>query len=98
MRLTGQEVAAIKHHAVAVFGPEVVVRLFGSRTDDTRRGGDIDLHLEVPTGLADWDHEAAYTIRLHDSLGEQRIDVVLQERGAPARPIDRIAVESGVRL
>jgi hypothetical protein len=30
MRLNQGEVAAIKRHAVEVFGPEVVARLFGS--------------------------------------------------------------------
>lgn len=95
MRLSEPEIAAIKRSAAEVFGADVVVRLFGSRLDDARRGGDIDLHLDVAPGRATWDHEAAYTIRLHDALGEQRIDVVLHERGQALRPIDEIAVAEG---
>lgn len=98
MRLTEQEIAAIKRHAAEVFGADAVVRLFGSRVDENRRGGDIDLHLDVAPGRARWDQEAAYTIRLHDALGEQRIDVVLHERDHALRPIDRIAVETGIVL
>lgn len=45
MRLTGTERDAIRACAERVFGPACVVRLFGSRVDDARRGGDIDLHV-----------------------------------------------------
>lgn len=46
MRLTGEEVAAIKASAREAFGASAVVRLFGSRIHDHLRGGDIDLHIE----------------------------------------------------
>ncbi len=98
MRLNPDEVTAIKDCAAAIFGSGAVVRVFGSRADDSRRGGDIDLHLEVPPGQARLDRELAMITRLHDRIGEQRIDVVLHERDAPLRPIDRIALETGVVL
>lgn len=46
MRLKESEVLAIKRSFGAVFN-EGTVSLFGSRTDDTKKGGDIDLFLEV---------------------------------------------------
>lgn len=98
MRLSVHEREAIKREAAALLGADAVVRLFGSRVDDRRRGGDIDLHLEVAPGGATLRNELAYTVRLHDALGEQKIDVVLHERGAALRPIDRIALEHGVIL
>lgn len=98
MRLQPEEVSAIKESAAAVFGEAATVRLFGSRADDSRRGGDIDLHVEVPPGRARWADEAAMILRIQDAIGEQRIDVVLHERGAPLRPIDRIALDTGVVL
>ena len=42
MRLTPAQQHTIKATAAEVFGTEVKVSLFGSRTDDTRKGGDID--------------------------------------------------------
>ncbi len=56
---------------------EASVRLFGSRTDPSRRGGDIDLLVVVPR----IDPQAAFQIqlelgaRLQEALGEQRIDI-----------------------
>lgn len=98
MRLALHEIAAIKECAAAVFGPEAVIRVFGSRADDSRRGGDIDLHIDVPIGQARLDREVAMTLRLQETIGEQRIDIVVHESGTPLRPIDEIAVTTGIVL
>jgi hypothetical protein len=47
MRLTPLEHEAIKRAAQSSFEPGVVLRLFGSRVDDAKRGGDIDLLVET---------------------------------------------------
>lgn len=98
MRLHCQEVNAIKTRAVAVYGPDVVVRLFGSRTDDHRRGGDIDLHLEVPAGCGGLAKQLEFLIGLQDLIGEQKVDVVVHECGSPLQPIDDVALAHGVEL
>lgn len=43
MRLSEKERASIKQAAKEVWGDKAAINLFGSRTDNTRRGGDIDL-------------------------------------------------------
>ena len=48
MRLSPAERRAIDTAAREAFPPGTRVMLFGSRTDDARRGGDIDLLIEPP--------------------------------------------------
>ncbi|MGD7036928.1 nucleotidyltransferase domain-containing protein [Methylotuvimicrobium buryatense] len=53
MRLSPMQKQAICESALRYFGKEVQVWLFGSRVDDTRKGGDIDLYIETPTQNAE---------------------------------------------
>ena len=43
MRLSTDQIQAIRQAATAAFGQGTSVWLFGSRVDDTKKGGDIDL-------------------------------------------------------
>jgi len=99
MRLTEDERSAIVGAARRHFGASGVVRLYGSRTDDRRRGGDIDLHVvaEAPE-LATLDREIAFLRALEDALGERRIDVIVRAPDETERPIDRIALRDGIVL
>ena len=98
MRLSDGEIAMIREAAREVFGPAAVVRLFGSRVDDRKRGGDIDLHVELRERPADdADGEFLFWDTLQARLGEQRIDIVVQALGVE-RPIDAVAKSTGVVL
>jgi predicted nucleotidyltransferase len=48
MRLTDEQIEVIRQLAQKVAGSQSRVRVFGSRLDDTARGGDLDLLLELP--------------------------------------------------
>ena len=98
MRLAPHEIAAIKAAAREAFGDTAVVRLFGSRVDDSKRGGDIDLHVEVDPPFDIWSKKDEFLERLFERLDPQRVDVIATARGHAVRPIERIAYRDGIVL
>lgn len=96
MRLSADERNLIKRIVVSVFGADVEVLLFGSRTDDSKRGGDVDLYV-VPVQRDDlFDKRVACLGQLERVL-PYPVDLVVAEPTAN-RPIDRIALKMGVAL
>ena len=98
MRLTPDEVAAIKAAAREAFGETAVVRLFGSRVDDSLRGGDIDLHVETDTLVDEWRARGDFQDKLFGSIEPQKVDVIIRERGTTARGFQRIGYRDGIPL
>ena len=98
MRLTVTEQEAIRQSAREAFGPAAIVRVFGSRLDDERRGGDIDLHVQVPAPVRQAAMAGRFRQLLERSVGEREYDIVVAVEGAPLSPIDRKAMGEGVVL
>lgn len=98
MRLSPHEIAAIKAAAAHAFGPDATVRLFGSRVDDARRGGDIDLQLEVEPEVATTRNECRFLDNLFARIDEQRVDLLVSPRGQEPTPFERIALRDGIVL
>ncbi len=96
MRLTPYEIESIKKAFKESFG-DGKIYLFGSRVDDTKRGGDIDLYL-VPTKKFDNERKRKikFLIKLDEHIGEQKIDVVLAKD--KNRLIEQEALKYGVEL
>jgi predicted nucleotidyltransferase len=66
--------------------------LFGSRTDDSRRGGDIDLLVKPPSAVDApqiVEMQTRLAARLYRLMGERRIDMLVAPAG---RPDDRLIV------
>ncbi len=101
MRLSPDQIQAIKTTAQDVLGDEAQVLLFGSRVDDSRKGGDIDLYIQ---GLqldlqAQQQAKARFLAKLKQAIGEQRIDVVFAPSpGQPMLPIHQSAHSTGIVL
>ena len=95
MRLTEDEISAIKETFFEVFGDGVVI-LFGSRVDDMRRGGDIDLYLDPVATDNIYDKKNAFLVKLQGKIGLQKIDVVFHINSD--RQIEREAIKKGVKL
>ena len=87
MRLSAQECTAIAQAARLAWPPGSRVSLFGSRVDDTARGGDIDLLVEAGEPLQADDlvrRRGAFVTSLYRLIGERRIDVVVASQGVSA--------------
>jgi len=99
MRLTSREIVAIEQAARETFAPRSTIRLFGSRLDDARRGGDIDLIVEPPAPLTPQElveRRTRFIARLYRLLGERRIDVLIVPAGLPDdRPVIQAARRDG---
>lgn len=96
MRLSEHERHIIREAAAEVFGPEVLVMLFGSRVDDAKRGGDIDLFVEVPDISDILAKRTRFAAQLQMRLGEQKIDIVVASD--PSRLVEQEARRTGVIL
>ena len=83
------------------FGPDARIYLFGSRTDDRKFGGDIDLLIEVGRSDEDWLRSMLRAGgRIQRRIGERKIDLVVTD-GSPEREgqlIIRNARRQGVPL
>jgi predicted nucleotidyltransferase len=96
MRLTSSERELIKKAFYETF-KDGKIYLFGSRVDDTKRGGDIDLYL-CPTQRQENERELKrkFQILLDEYLGEQKIDVVMAKD--TNRLIEKEALRTGIEL
>jgi predicted nucleotidyltransferase len=81
MRITQRQRSAIVDATREIFGEQSTVRLFGSRADDSKRGGDIDLHVQI-RGIDPLHQEKSQKLsaRICAKLGDIfPIDVVVQD-------------------
>ena len=78
MRLNDYEIECIKTLANRHFGKDVEVFLFGSRTKNQLRGGDIDLFISNPNfKKLEIRTKVNFITDLVLLIGDQKIDVVL---------------------
>lgn len=74
MRLTSAQVELLKNK-IRAYIPEAQVYLFGSRVDDTQKGGDIDLLVLADRRLS-FDEKFAVKLAFYQQFGEQKIDII----------------------
>jgi len=99
MRLPEPSRKLIRDVVQEIFGPDATVSLFGSRLDDSVRGGDIDLLVELQQPVVDREHKILLLIaRLQLRLGDQPIDVLVLDPTTEHRPIHEQALLTGVQL
>lgn len=94
MRLTPEQIQTIKSTASTVLGEGVRVTLFGSRLDDAKKGGDVDLYIE--TAEPDLMRKIHCKVQLQDKL-DMPVDLIVKPLGDRS-PISQIARQEGVVL
>lgn len=71
--------------------------LFGSRVDDTKKGGDIDLFLET-TQEVSLDKQMNFLKILYKNVTQKKIDLVVQTPSKSKKNIFEIAKQTGIVL
>ncbi len=96
MRLTDDQIQAIRRLACEVAGDQARVRVFGSRLDDTAHGGDLDLMLELSEPV---DNPALMAARMaakvSQTMSGRKVDVLLSAPNLMRLPIHDIAFKEG---
>jgi predicted nucleotidyltransferase len=95
MRLTQGELETIKQVFLEVF-ENGEIYLFGSRLDDSKRGGDIDLFIKTAHKNKILDKKISFLSLLKQKIGDQKIDVVISRD--ITRTIEQEALHKGIKL
>ncbi len=105
MRLSTDQIFAIRQDATVAFGQGTSVWLFGSRVDDAKKGGDIDLLVcpqshtasDAAEGEQGFMQKIKMLTLLERYLGERKVDLVV-EQPQDTRPIVEVAHKTGIKL
>lgn len=97
MRLSEFEINIIKKTALDIFGKDTAVFIFGSRTDNSAKGGDIDIYIKCLDCVDTLKKKIQYSIELEKSLGFQKFDVIINDNRY-FKTIYKIAEDTGIRL
>lgn len=99
MRLSSDQRQVIVETARQIFGASACVKLFGSRVDDEKRGGDIDLLVQLPFVEPQRQRKAlTFVAVLQQRLGDQPIDVLVIDSTSVLDPFRSQALHTGIPL
>jgi hypothetical protein len=105
MRVTPEQINVFDAYARRYFGEDAGLWLFGSRVDDSKKGGDYDFLVE--TSLSDADEiierKIALLTKLQDTaqFEDEKIDIVVNGKRKVSTfdmPIYQVARHEGVRI
>ena len=95
MRLTKKEIDLIKRAFQESF-KDGKIYLFGSRVDDSQKGGDIDLYIVSTITNNLREAKGRFLFKLYEYIGEQKIDIVIAKD--KNRLIEQEALKFGIEL
>ena len=97
IRLSEEEIRKIKEAAYEVFGEEVKVYIFGSRTNLNKRGGDIDILIKSPKKIT-VDEKLTFLVRLELRGIERKVDLVTICPETKLKRIHAEALKTGIEI
>jgi len=99
MRLTTHQIEFIRQLVTQMFGRSAQVRVFGSRLDDSAKGGDLDLFLELSKAV---DNPAMLAAKLSAKVSRRmngrKVDVLISAPNLKMLPIHEVAHREGKLL
>ncbi len=95
MRLNQKQLSSIRTNFTNFFN-DGKIYLFGSRVDDSKKGGDIDLYISTKSKENLAYKKIQFLAKVKREIGEQKIDVVFDY--GQDRLIDKKAKEEGIEL
>ncbi len=98
MRLNRQEIDVLIQATRCSFGDNAKIWLFGSRVDDAKKGGDIDLYIETDKESGTVAAKLAMLGSIWSTFGDQKIDILVRSRKNERSPMHEIAQSSGQEL
>lgn len=98
MRITKEQSKQIVNSVYNFIDINAKVWLFGSRCDDLKKGGDIDLYIESETIDSPFLRRINLKIALDEVFEGQKVDVVYHDKNLPYKPIHEIAKSEGITL
>ena len=103
MRVTPDQINILKNLAYQYFGEDAELWLFGSRTDDRKKGGDYDFFIETSMNDADRIIESRIDLiaelQSTEPFEDEKIDIIVKRKASAFdMPIYHIARHEGVRI
>jgi uncharacterized protein len=95
MRLSQRYIEVIKKYFNQFF-QNGEIYLFGSRVDDGKKGGDIDLYLVLKEHSNLFEKKIKFLSKIKRELGDQKIDIVFNTDSS--RLIEKEAMQWGIKL
>lgn len=95
MRISREQIDFLKKEIMSAL-PDAVVYLFGSRADDNKKGGDIDI-MVLSNRKIRWKEKAMIRWHYFEKFGEQKLDIV-SSTFKEEDPFKQIVLQEGIRL
>lgn len=74
MRISIEQIDLLKNKILSIL-PDAMVYLFGSRIDDNKKGGDIDIMILSDRKMS-WKEKAMIRWHYFERFGEQKLDII----------------------